>query len=273
MGSDATISMFDEKLWDEVFIPAVYDLISGKPVPNWVKFTHVETFDEWEKYTAPYLRKIENFKTDCTAMVDFATLEPSQYWHNPVDMKPRSFVDYNSPPIQCKNNECASSEDCHYFVKGYSSSREEFSYLFEYILRTVKSVDFRNVFMGRSVVIDNYRDLLDEFTVSPDAHLRELLDRLANRGFLIRQIDTNEGVQGWLKNEECGELAVELSKLDLPYVDATASSLSNEQPVNVLNHDLDVPIPNELWQKQCLGYLRAFAEFAGKTGRGIVWIN
>jgi len=276
MGSDATISMFDQKLWDEVFIPAVYDLIIGKPVPNWVKFTHASTFDDWNKRVAPHLQKITNFKEHCDIMDDFAVSNPDEHWHQPSGVKPRAFFDRENTIVKCRNDLCASSSSCHYYQKSYSQSREEFSCLFQSMLRRIQCSNFRNVFMGRNGALYHYRELLDEYNILPDARLRELLDHLANRGLFIKQTHTSgkEGIHGWLSNSECREFAIELSKLNLPNTTKiNAKNSYDREPLQAFDSSLEGTAVEELWKKHCLGYLCAFADYAGKSGNGIVWIN
>lgn len=276
MGSDATISMFDQDQWNSRLVPTAIDVISGKTPPIWVQNALAD--NEWDlDFKFP---KVPGFEDNCTAMIDLAAIDAGLYSCKRNDIKPRKFWGVKSDRRSCGDKDCLSKESCFFFGKNNRGAWDDFSVILSVMVKSVTYPELNDVFLGRTYTTSEYRDLLDEMHVPKQAEARRLLDDLGGRGFYVGYafMTTAEGVNGWLMADECLALARELRQLDIPQFGSTADDLKNMDPLGteckkMLREVIGYEARNKRWREITLAYLCAYAEHAGQAGKGIVWRN
>jgi len=278
MGSDACISMFEQKRWDEVLIPAAIGLISGHGMPDWARAALKDR--HWDVGDLEF-PEVKSFKTDCSIMADLATIDAGLYSRKLTESKPRKFWGVSSDRRRCRDKECRSRSRCPFFLKDKIVEWESTSIALSEMVDAILNPELKDEFMGRRASTNNFRELLDDWNVPQNASVRDLLDRLGSRGFIIgyQFMGSGEGIHGWLTTEECLSLATELRKLDIPKFEATKDELKKMRPLGVefkklyREAEYKFEVRERQWRVLTLAYLCAFAEYAALTNMGLIWIN
>lgn len=278
MGSDACISLFEQKHWDDVFVPAAIGLINGSGLPDWARAALSQCQREDGELKFP---KVESFQADCSVMVDLAALDAGLFSRKIDDPKPRKFWDVPSERRNCREKECCSRSECPFYFENKGVEWQDTTIALSKMIQAILHPELKDKFMGRRSSTHNFRELLDDWKVPRNARVRELLDRLGSRGFYIgyQFSGAGEGVHGWLTSEECLSLAIELRKLDIPKYEATKDELIKMCPQGVefkklyQRADYKFEDRERQWRVLTLAYLCAFAEYAAFSNMGIIWIN
>ncbi len=127
----------------------------------------------------------------------------------------------------------------------------------------------RCLFVGRSFVPSRYRDS----TMGHSPAVRELLERLGQRGWVVGYSFSNSGIQGWLDRGETHALSEALRQLDLPRIGADLDA------IDTLRHPLPaggfayVPPEGYTFEQLSLGFIRLVSTIAAQEERGVLWGN
>ena len=271
--------MFEQKDWDDVFIPAAIGLMKGHGMSDWARTALKER--DWDDGDLKF-PKVESFQKDCSVMVDLAAIDAGLYSRKIDEVKPRKFWDLSTERRSCRDKKCFSRSECPFFFKNKNySEREGAAIAFSNIVEAILYPELKDKFMGRTASTNNFRELLDDWNVPLNASVRDILDRLGSRGFFIGYefMGSGEGIHGWLTTDECLSLAIELRKLDIPKFKATKDELIKMCPLGAefkklyRQTEYKFEVRQRQWRVLTLAYLCAFAEYAALSNMGIVWIN
>lgn len=275
MGSDACISMFNQKYWDGILIPTAIRIISGEPIPDWVQTARAER--DMGNEGNPL--KVKNFLEDCSVMHNLAAIDAGACAGKADEAKPRSFWYSDNNDWVCRDKACRSKSLCPFFTRK-NRDNSDFFVTFEAMIETIFCPEFNDIFLRRNGSTHMYRELLDDWGVPQDAIVRDLLECLGSRGYFVGYgLTYGDGIHGWLANEECQRLSIELKKLDIPKFEGTKDGLKKMKPLGAAFKKLyreaeyTFEIRDRQWRVLTLAYLSAFAEYAAISGNGIVWIN
>jgi hypothetical protein len=132
-------------------------------------------------------------------------------------------------------------------------------------------------FLGRSIDVYFYWDILTALGVGKRAPLRRLLKNLGRRGFAMGYAFTagGDGVHGWLSPAETAELASGLFALPLPDYPVSFAEMqkfvrrqpSPDFPLRTYDH------PTASFEELSLSFLRTVAFLAARENRGLLWGN
>lgn len=209
-------------------------------------------------------------------MLDFGALDASLHSSIKTQTQPRNYWGSKTSREhhRCHDHTCSSNDHCPFYGIGNAVS-EDYGYYFYVLVESILCENYRNIFLRKRYSVHAYENLLAENDIAEDDQLRALLDRLGQRGIYIGNgVSEWSGVHGWLNSEECTQLAEELWCIDLPYFESTPEHLQSKRPNQKMLMDVSGETEREkMWHQMTLAYLRAFAEIAGNTGKGIVWMS
>jgi hypothetical protein len=131
-------------------------------------------------------------------------------------------------------------------------------------------------FVGRSVNVGYYRDLLQPSVFDEQHPLTPLLDALGRRGRVMGYTFANsDGIHGWLDPDETRALVRHMASLHLPEYEASFDAMEAfrrrlEGPHGGSSYE---PPPEFTFEQLSLSYLRTVATIATQQQRGILWGN
>src|SRR5262249_2381867 len=116
----------------------------------------------------------------------------------------------------CKSEECPERNHCPFHQHQPPERAEQLLWLFEAAV-SIKCLG-ASQFAGRSMVVTNYWETLQQMGVEQGDPLQKLLILLGKRGLVIgyQWGFGYEGINGWLNPQETTELAFRLEDLPLP---------------------------------------------------------
>jgi hypothetical protein len=274
MGSDAALYYFDIEAYRAHVVPALRALMLGRMPPLWLPaLIDATDYGGMDQRLAASFTVYPVDLDRCTYLdEDLACKDPGRF--NPgLGDRPRNVahVQYHAPDARrCAAEACDVRETCPFHKDNHPGRAELVSGLFQLAVSWI-CCKGPGVFVGRNATPGRYQETLKELYVPQDDPLRELLDRLGTRGFIIGYGWTDgDGVHGWLDPKECRELAVALWTLNLPAYPVTPENLARYTPLKARRTSW---IDEYGWDRIVLAYVRAMAERAAEQGYGLLWAN
>lgn len=265
MGSDAEVFVFDYDAYSREVAPAFRELLLTGQSPDWLS----PAFNR---------RKIKAEIGKATDILRFCTYFDKDFsWigsYNDEDL-----YDLDWKQRACKSEKCPERGYCPFHLSQPQEIAEELLWLFEAAV-SIKCLG-SSQFVGRSMVVTNYREMLaGMMTHQHDALLRLLL-LLGKRGLVIgyQWGFGYEGINGWLNPKETAELALKLDELSLPRYEPTfeaMKSFNHPHPNKELHERFGITAydcPEFSFQELSLSFVRTVATIAANENKGILWGN
>ena len=246
MGTDAEIFVFDYEAYVTEVVPAFIDIFRGRRVVDWLH---------------PFLKRREldpsQWKKSDLALFPLR-LNPDLSWVGPYDL--RYTYDYRWQERwshSVEGSEEAPPDD----------TAEQINWLFN------KAVSIKCLgpeqFIGRSMTVSHYAELLPELGVKQDDPLISLLAALGKRGFIISYWFGSgfEGANGWLDPGETADLASKLDSLKLPRYEVSFAAMEQ------FREGYGYKCPGFSFEALSLSFVRTVATIAAAEDRGVLWGN
>jgi hypothetical protein len=237
MGTDAEVFLFDHAAYSTTVVPAFSGLLRGEQAADWlepfIKRRELK-LESWDKSDLDRLR---------------AALNPDLSWAGgPYDLEWTYDSDRGFPG---------------------SDTVEQLNWLFE------KAVSLQclgdSQFVGRSMTVSQYSDLLSELGVSADDRIFALLSLLGKRGYLIgyKFGFGFEGINGWLDASETAELAEQLDGLPLPRYEMSFAAMEQFRAPGKGPYECH----GFSFEALSLSFVRTTAFIAAQQKLGLLWGN
>jgi hypothetical protein len=281
MGADAFIFIFDYSAYRTEVVPAFVNILNDGNTPPWVAEIHREyqgsIYGEFPPPDEPPLTGGVDFRTNCTHLdSEFASLLPTYLG---------SLYDSDWTHRSCRSDECPDRGQCPLVHRGGRASTAEA----ERLLGLLQIVIARRClgtrqFLGRSIDVFWYWDLLDDLGVKSTDPIRNLLINLGRRGYVAgyKWCIGTDGIHGWLNPNEAAELAERLFALPLPdYNQSFATMVGFQQVKNVVENHPNLPPfywpsyvhPGAPFKELSLSFVRTVCLLAGREHKGVLWGN
>jgi hypothetical protein len=257
MGSDAAVFPFNFARYQDRIVPAIKRYLLDGQTTGWlqtlINATHMT--EQWHE---------EINGTDLERFCDY--LDMNLAWNLSYDIADTWFDDWDYR--SCKSTACPERFRCPYHQNGDTAIAEELNNLLQAAV-TAFCVD-ETRFVGRSISVKAYWNVLTEFSVPEDDPLRYLLLKLGKRGFVIGYLwaSSGEGIHGWLNPGETQELAHQLLSLPLPQVPASFEAM--DQAIQAFREQ---PGDRLAFEALSLAFVRAVSIIATERQKGILWAN
>jgi hypothetical protein len=195
MGEDAEVFVFDHNAYLTEVVPAFVELLRSGRIVDWLH---------------PFLKRqeIEPSRWQASDLTRYlAALNSDLSWAGPYDLQ-----DTYGDRWQQRWSSLAQGSE----AGPNDETVAEVNWLFK-IAVSIKCLG-ESQFVGRSMTVSNYREVLSGLGVKQDDRFVDLLAALGKRGFMIGyQFGFGfEGVNGWLDPAETAEFARRLESLDTP---------------------------------------------------------
>jgi len=265
MGSDAEVFIFDHDAYTREVVPAFQELLLISQAPDWLR-PIINSRDIW----------IENLKR--TDILRYCTyLNKDFSWRGPYDGKDIYGFKWNQRA--CESEVCPERGHCPFHQNSPSTMTEEVNWLFE-VAVSVKCLGPCQ-FVGRSMTVVKYWDLLFDLDIQPDDPLLNLLILLGKRGFVVgyQWGFGFEGINGWLDPQETLELARRLDELPLPKYEASLDAMKGFKkpyPIPAVYERYGSTVydhPGVSFEALSLSFVRTMARMAAMKEKGILWGN
>jgi hypothetical protein len=269
MGADAEVYLFDTKVYDEQVVPFFRKLIQYGSVDAAV--------DERMVRIQPHIESIKAFVDQEKTQLKATDLDAyCTYLERDFRLQPehRHLADANAgewanrDKRACRRWDCPAKAICPFHIlDGGNRQIETLATLFN---ATVKATCLgKSQFVGRSVNVFFFREVLKKNGVSLDSELWKLLFSLGTRGFVIGyEFSNSDGIHGWLMPDETEQLVSLLDPLCLPPVKPTFAAMKRTRRIlggyRVRGWEF-----NEL----SLCFVKIVAAIATNEGKGILWGN
>ena len=261
MGSDAHVYVFDHARFMSEIVPIVHTaLATGALAPEAEEVWGRIADEPWPRLGGCDLVR------DCTYL-------------RPGDLAFEGAIDHPGPWYDhwearaCDSLDCPSRTQCPFHLSRRDATEDVIGLIEALVVDRCLG---ESQFLGRSVNVAFYRDLLHPTIFDQRHPLTPLLEALGRRGRVIGYLFSNsDGIHGWLDPAETGELAKRLSRLHLPQYDATFDAMKTfrhrlEGPYGGTSYE---PPPTFSFEQLSLSYVRTVATIAAQRQRGILWGN
>ena len=252
MGSDAEVFLFDHEAYLRTVVPTFLKFLNDSPLVNWlersVKRRELKPW-LWEK------RDLARYLTALNPDFSWAThYDLNDTYDRKWKERWSDFVDRN-----------------HSFHRTAPSEElvEQVNWLFQ-IAVSIKCVG-ASQFVGRSMTVSHYSELLTDLGVREDDRVVELFAALGKRGFLIGyQFGFGfEGINGWLDPSETAELTERLDVLPLPRYETSFEAMEQFRTREWGGYEC----PDFSFEALSLSFVRTTAAIAAREHRGLLWGN
>lgn len=253
MGSDAEVFLFDHDAYLREVVPAFLELLKDSPLDDWLQ---------------PFVKRRELKPTlwDKTDLARYLTALNSDFsWAGQYDLN----YTYSKNWEERWSEVVAPASGDDLRTAPSAELVEEVNWLFK-IAVSIKSLG-ASQFVGRSMTVSHYSDLLPTLGVKEDDRTVELLAALGKRGFLIGyQFGFGfEGINGWLDPSETAELAQRLDTLPLPRYEASFEAMAQFQTGEWGEYERQ----DFSFEALSLSFVRTTAAIAARERRGLLWGN
>jgi hypothetical protein len=248
MGTDAEIFIFDHEAYLTMVVPAFVEILREARIVDWL-YPFVER------------RELDPSLWGRSDLARLATcLNPDLSWVGPYNLE----YTYDDRWRQRWSYAGGDSEDAP-----SDDTVEQVNWLFDRAV-SLKCLGPEQ-FVGRSMTVSHYSDLLPELGVKQDDPINQLLAALGKRGFMISyQFGFGfEGVNGWLDSLETAELARRLDSLRLPRYEVSFAGMQQFFRPDTRTYEC----PGFSFAELILSFVRTAATIAAADGRGILWGN
>jgi len=257
MGSDAAVYPFDYERYRDHVVPAIKRYLLHGETTTWLQALIAKT-----GYQLPGVNGTDLDRHCHTLRADLA-------WDAPYDTADTWFEDW--PVRACKSTTCPDLNRCPYHDHLQGSVAETLNCLIEGAIAGLCLHEER--FVGRTMRVIKYWDLLTQYGVPEDDPLRGLLLNLGKRGFVVGYqwtLDGN-GTHGWLNPAETQDLAERLLRLPLPQFPATFEAMKQAYKAFVATAEAQLD-PGD-FRALSLAFVRTVAIIAVDRKQGILWGN
>jgi hypothetical protein len=256
MGADADIFVFDHTSYVESVVPSFRHLLLTTQPESWLR--------DIAQNPALYIELKLDHPTD---LVGYCTyLSPYDLsWNGAYE---GSRLDWDWQTRACQSTECPERFHCPFHRGNAEDDVSDLLHLFE--MAVAAKCLGPSQFIGRSIDITFYDDLLSRLGIGSTDPIRRLLTCLGRRGFIVGyQWVNSDGIHGWLDYGETRELFQCLEVLDLPRYEATFKAMEAFRVVKPGPFD-DPEVP---FDALSLSFIRTVANIATQSGKGILWGN
>jgi len=283
MGADAYVFVFDHARYCTEIVPAFVRILKEGCVEEWLEQIREEDLQRpYADLIPPPRYNFQMFggtdlKANCTYLdAELASTAPSHTG---------SLYDADWVHRACKSHDCEARWRCPLQEPGRNSAAgdpEELLSLFH--LAVARRCLGESQFLGRSIDVYWFWDLLDSLAAPQDDPIRRLLSLLGRRGFAVgyRWTVGTEGIHGWLNPSEAAELSERLFSLPLPnynrsFVDMggfrrTGNALENYPSLSPFVTSR-YEHPNASFEELSLSFVRTVCLLASREGKGVLWGN
>ena len=193
MGEDAEVFLFDHNAYLTEVVPAFVDLFRNGQVVDWLH---------------PFVkrRELEPSRWPASDLTRYIVgLHSDLSWAGPYDLRDTYGDNWRQRWSELTQGSEAAPDD---------ATVEQINWLFK-IAVSIKCLG-ASQFVGRSVTVSIYREVLWDLGMKQDDRFVDLLAALGKRGFLIGyQFGFGfEGVNGWLDPDETAEFARRLDSIE-----------------------------------------------------------
>lgn len=255
MGSDAEVFVFDHDLYVREVVPGFLELLLSGRLPVWLRPALQKREIEFERWK----------KADIARFCTY--LEQDLSWRGPYNLA--YTYDLGWDQRSCKSQECPERDRCPFHEITASETAEQVNWIFEAAV-SIKCLG-RSQFVGRSMTVSHYSDLLPALGVSQNDPLLPLIARLGKRGFVIgyQWGFGFEGINGWLDPTETNDLAQRLSLLALPRYEPSFEAMKRFRHPESGNYEYQ----DVAFEALSLSFVRTVAAIASKESKGLLWGN
>lgn len=284
MGADAFLFVFDHARYCAEIVPAFVRILTDGHIEEWLDQLQKKELEQlYGDLVPPSTYNFTTFggtdlKAHCTYLdTEMAsTLPPYLGSLDKADWSLRA----------CKSRECEARARCPFIESQRkdpaAGDPEELLTLFE--LAVARRCLGVSQFLGRSIDVYWFWDLLDDLAVSQDDPIRRLLSLLGRRGFVVgyRWTVGTEGIHGWLSPDESAELSERLFCLPLPSYNQSFVDMSGFRGMGNLleNHQNLPPFVASRYEhaeasftELSLSFVRTVCLLASREGKGVLWGN
>jgi hypothetical protein len=255
MGSDAEVYLFDDNHYTQTVVPALRQLLlTGQPEP-WL--AHL-----MDKHGLAFESSVgTDLLRHCTY------LDQDLAWTGTHDSPELWFASWDVRA--CASVRCPARHHCPLHHTQLWDRAEQVHALFA--AAVAHSCLGDSQFVGRTMSVAAYGELLTQRGILPHHPLRLLLRRLGQRGWVLGYAwcGSAEGIHGWLNAEETRALAHYLSTLLLPDYPPAFVAMEAFRPrkPGPYRH------PTASFPELSLSFVRTVATIAIQERHGILWGN
>jgi hypothetical protein len=260
MGSDARVYIFDHARFVTEVVPSLRTMLVTGDVPP-------DVASRWHQLTHEPLPEIgrADLARDCTYLrAELA------YEHRIEHGKPW-FDDWSERG--CTSTACRSAASCPFHRNNPRFADEVNGMIAGLVADRCLG---ESQFLGRSVNVAFYRELLQLSPIAGQPALTHLVENLGRRGRVIGYLFGNsDGIHGWLDAAETDELAQRVARLELPQYEASFEAMERfrQRHTGPYGGSSFEPPPGYSFPQLSLSFVRTVASIAAQQGRGILWGN